>query len=154
MIEPSLELLLYAAAVVLILIGLAGLMLVRHLFRAVLALALAEAGANLLLILAGYRDQAVAPIIDPLQGVQSMVDPVPQALVLTAIVIGVGIQALALTILIRLQLAYGTLDVTRIRELLATDLAHMRGIRPSVSDQRPRGERPLGVAPAQQREGS
>jgi multicomponent Na+:H+ antiporter subunit C len=46
-----------------------------------------------------------------------MVDPVPQALVLTAIVIGVSVVALALSVAIRLYEHYGTLDLCNIREL-------------------------------------
>jgi multicomponent Na+:H+ antiporter subunit C len=46
-----------------------------------------------------------------------MVDPVPQALVLTAIVIGVAVTALALTIVIRLHDHHKTLDISKIREL-------------------------------------
>ncbi|MBA7666722.1 hypothetical protein ES703_74803 [subsurface metagenome] len=45
-----------------------------------------------------------------------MVDPVPQALVLTAIVIGVAVLALALSLAIRLYHHYGTLNLRKIRE--------------------------------------
>jgi multicomponent Na+:H+ antiporter subunit C len=45
-----------------------------------------------------------------------MVDPVPQALVLTAIVIGVAVLALALSLSIRLYQHYGTLNLRKIRE--------------------------------------
>jgi multicomponent Na+:H+ antiporter subunit C len=45
-----------------------------------------------------------------------MVDPVPQALVLTAIVIGVAVLALALSLAIRLYQHYGTLNLRKIKE--------------------------------------
>ena len=45
-----------------------------------------------------------------------MVDPVPQALVLTAIVIGLAVLALALSLAIRLFHHYGTLNLKKIRE--------------------------------------
>ena len=54
----------FLGAIGLIAIGIAGIVLSNHLFRMVLALAIAEAGANLLLILAGYRWDAVAPILE------------------------------------------------------------------------------------------
>ncbi len=87
--------LLYVGAIGLIAIGIVGVVLSRHLLRMVLALSMAEAGANLLLVLTGYRWDAVAPIIERRGARGPMVDPVPQALVLTSIVIGVGVQALA-----------------------------------------------------------
>jgi multicomponent Na+:H+ antiporter subunit C len=46
-----------------------------------------------------------------------MVDPVPQALVLTAIVIGVAVNALLLALVIRLYRKKGTLNVEDFREL-------------------------------------
>jgi len=45
-----------------------------------------------------------------------MVDPVPQALVLTAIVIGLAVLALALSLAIRLYNHYGTLNLEKIKE--------------------------------------
>ena len=87
--STSVGLVFFIGAIGLCVIGITGIVLSRHLFRMVLALAIAEAGANLLLILAGYRWDAVAPIFTGTAGGQAMVDPVPQAMVLTAIVIGV-----------------------------------------------------------------
>jgi len=46
-----------------------------------------------------------------------MVDPVPQALVLTSIVIGVAVLALALSLAIRLYEYYGTLNLRKVRGL-------------------------------------
>lgn len=124
-------------------IGIAGIVLSDHLFRMVLALAIAEAGANLLLILAGYRWDAVAPIVTDPTIVQAMVDPVPQAMVLTAIVIGVGVQALALTLVIRVWQGYGTLSMQAARKRMQDDLDAVAGVTPSRSREKPAGERPL-----------
>jgi multisubunit Na+/H+ antiporter MnhC subunit len=46
-----------------------------------------------------------------------MVDPVPSALVLTAIVIGLAVTALMLSYAVRLYQHHGTLDVDRMKEL-------------------------------------
>lgn len=136
-----------AAAVGLVAIGLVGLLFSRNLFRMVLALALTEAGANLLLVMAGYRWDAVAPIVQ--EGIVGpMVDPVPQAMVLTAIVIGVGVQALAMTLVIRVYRRYGTLDIRTARERMLADLDAQAGVSPAVSSNRPLGERPLGLPTA------
>jgi multisubunit Na+/H+ antiporter MnhC subunit len=45
------------------------------------------------------------------------VDPLPQALVLTAIVIGLGTTALMVSIAVRIHEKYDTLDVRKIRKL-------------------------------------
>ena len=148
----SLELILYSGAIGLVAIGAAGMALSNHLFRMILALAIAEAGANLLLLLAGYRWDAAAPIL--LGGVASgpMVDPVPQAMVLTAIVIGVGIQALAVALLLRVHRAYGTLDVRELGVRMEQEFGVAGGIEPSGSREAPAGGRPLppAVAPAEE----
>lgn len=134
---------LLAGAIGLIVIGIAGIVLSRHLFRMVLALAIAEAGANLLLVLAGYRWDAVAPILQPGIVNPTMVDPVPQAMVLTAIVIGVGVQALALSLVIRIRGAYGSLDMRVVHERMQAELGNNAGTRPNTSLERPAGGRPL-----------
>jgi multicomponent Na+:H+ antiporter subunit C len=46
-----------------------------------------------------------------------MVDPLPQALVLTAIVIGLAVTAMTVAIAIRIYEKYGTFDITKIRKL-------------------------------------
>ena len=133
----------FLGAIGLIAIGIAGIVLSNHLFRMVLALAIAEAGANLLLILAGYRWDAVAPILGDAQATQAMVDPVPQARVLTAIVSGVGVQALALSLVLRGTQRDGTLDMQAARRRMLADLDHAAGVVPSGSQEQPAGARPL-----------
>lgn len=134
---------LLAGAIGLIAIGIAGVVLARHLFRIVLALVIAEAGANLLLVLAGFRGDAIAPIILGEATGRTMVDPVPQAMVLTAIVIGVGVQALALGIVIKIKERFGTLDLGQVRERLQQELDAAAGVKAPVSQEQPAGERPL-----------
>jgi len=143
--NTSIGLVFFVGAIGLTATGIAGMVLSNHLFRMVLALAIAEAGANLLLILAGYRWDAVAPILSNSEVAQSMVDPVPQAMVLTAIVIGVGVQALALSLVIRVRQRYGTLDMQEARQRMQEDLDAAAGVTPSRSREQPAGERPLPV---------
>lgn len=148
MIPLSLETILYSGAIGLVVIGVFGLVLSHHLFRMLLALAVAEAGGNLLVVLAGYRGEAIAPIIGYAAPGTPMVDPVPQALVLTAIVIGVGVQALAVAVLVRVYRAYGTLDLRELVEHMQGDIAKAAGIPRSTSTHAPAGERPLPPIPA------
>lgn len=145
MMLPDTGVTLYAGAIGLIVIGIAGIVMSKNLFRILLALIIAEAGANMMLVLAGFRFDAIAPIVTGLATDQSaqMVDPVPQAMVLTAIVIGVGIQALALSLIMQVYRAYGTLDIRVISRRLERDIADHAGVSPASSEEEPAGGRPL-----------
>ena len=136
MSAPDLVVVMYVGAIGLIGIGIAGLVLSDHLLRVLLGLVIAEAGANLLLVLAGYRPQAVAPIVTG--GSLPMVDPVPQALVLTAIVIGVGVQALAIALVVRVHARVGTLSMRALRERLERGIDREAGLGPAASADAPR----------------
>jgi multicomponent Na+:H+ antiporter subunit C len=112
----------YTGAISLILLGLFAMVIFRHLIRIIFGLILLEAGVNLFLITIGYRANAVAPIL--VEGSLSevaMVDPIPQALVLTAIVIGVSVQALALALVVKTYKAYKTLDTQELAQRLAQE---------------------------------
>lgn len=95
------NLIFHIAAFGLILIGSAGIVLSTHLVRIIFGIALLEAGANLLLLLATYREGSSAPIIVDGHIPVIMADPVPQALVLTAIVIGFGMTAFLVVLALR-----------------------------------------------------
>jgi multisubunit Na+/H+ antiporter MnhC subunit len=144
----SVEGVIYAGAIGLVAIGALGLVLCSHLFRMLLALEIAESGANLLLVLTGFRGDSVAPIIGYGPAGAPMVDPLPQVLVLTAIVIGVGVQAMAASMLIRIYRTYGTLEMAELRRRMELDTAAAAGIPAPTSAQAPAGGRPLPPVPA------
>lgn len=75
------------------------LLLQRRLSRIIIGLGLIGHGANLLLLLTG-RERGVAPFIGQAGGRQ-VADPMPQALALTAIVIGFGLSAFLLALAYR-----------------------------------------------------
>ncbi len=145
----SLQTVLYSGAIGLMVIGLAGVLLSSHLFRTILALSIAEAGVSLMLILAGFRPDAAAPILLDMTAAaapHAWVDPVPQAMVLTAIVIGVGIQALALALAIGVYRHYGTLNVAEVKEKMVRELNQQQQlVQVEESLHAPEGSRPLPV---------
>lgn len=135
---PDTHMLMHLAAYGLIVIGIAGIVLNNNLIRIIFGLAVLEAGANLLLLLATYKEGARAPIILDDRIPVFMADPVPQALVLTAIVIGIGVIALALAMVVRVHAAYQTLDIQEIRERLEDDISSTAGIDLPYSSDQPR----------------
>ena len=94
-------------------IGLLGLILRRDLIIKLLALGLVNGSVILCLVSLGYRAGGMAPIIRG-PGAAPYVDPLPQALVLSAIVINFAILALALVFVMLLVERYHTTDSQRI----------------------------------------
>ena len=103
----------------LFLIGLYALLTQRNLIKKVIGFAIMEYAVNMFFILVGYKDEGMAPILSrelPALG-NIFVDPLPQALVLTSIVIGLGVTALMVALCVRLYQRYGTFDIAEIRRL-------------------------------------
>jgi multicomponent Na+:H+ antiporter subunit C len=105
----------------LILIGAYGALTNRNLLRMIVAFTIADTGVNIVIVAVGYMRGRTAPILDAAvsaqQAVQRIIDPVPQALVLTAIVIGVGVTALMLAYVYRLVERKRSLDIADYTEL-------------------------------------
>ena len=94
------------------------LMLRHSLFKLILGLVLLSHGANLLIFTAGGLTRAYAPIV-PLEATAldaGTADPLPQALILTAIVIGFSVLAFALVLFHRAHQSLGSDDVDELRE--------------------------------------
>ena len=110
-----------ATGFALILIGLYGALTNRNLLRMIVAFSIADAGVNIVIVAVGYMAGRTAPILDAAvpaaDAVARIIDPVPQALVLTAIVIGVGVTALMLAYAYKLYEKKRTLDIGEFTEL-------------------------------------
>lgn len=107
----------FAACIVLFLIGLYAVITKKNLIKIAIGFSIMEYAVNLLFALIGFKKGALAPIITSLSAPKNFVDPVPQALVLTAIVIGLCTTALLLAIALRLYQRYKTFDITEIKKL-------------------------------------
>ncbi len=104
--------------IVLFLIGFYALVTKRNLIKKVIGFGIMEYALNLFFILVGYRVEGQAPILSQNNLIGDIfVDPLPQALVLTSIVIGLGVTALMVSLCIRLYQRYGTFDIDQIRRL-------------------------------------
>lgn len=80
--------------------GVAGVLLVRHLLRRILAFNLMGSGIFLVLVGLAHR--------------QDVADPVPQAMVLTGIVVAVAATALALALMRRLHALTGRTELPEV----------------------------------------
>ncbi|CAA7615311.1 sodium:proton antiporter [Magnetospirillum sp. UT-4] len=110
-----------ATGFLLFLIGLYGALTNRNLLRMIVAFTVADAGINVVIVAVGHMRGRTAPILDgavpAAEAASRIIDPVPQALVLTAIVIGVGITALMLAYAYKLYEARRSLDIGKFMEL-------------------------------------
>ncbi|MFH1445014.1 MAG: cation:proton antiporter subunit C [Nanoarchaeota archaeon] len=110
----------YVMSMVLLLVGVYTLVIKDNLIKKIMGLSIFSGGINLFLISLGYRGGGIAPIFSSINFNQLsalMVDPIPQALVLTSIVINLSIVAFALTIIVDVYRDFGTLDARKIRNL-------------------------------------
>jgi multicomponent Na+:H+ antiporter subunit C len=106
------ELLLAIVAGVLYATGLY-LMLRRRLAQLIIGLSLMANGSNVLIFAAAGVTRGQPPLIDPARAGASVAfaDPVPQSLILTAIVIGFGVLAFALVLAHRVHRSGGSDDI-------------------------------------------
>jgi multicomponent Na+:H+ antiporter subunit C len=115
----------YIMAAVLFSVGFYAVLTKRDLIKIIIGIGFMEYGVNLFWASIGYRTGGTAPIITPGEvphtasfvATTTLVDPLPQALVLTAIVIGLGTTVLLIAIAVRAYQRYGTFDIQKMREL-------------------------------------
>jgi multicomponent Na+:H+ antiporter subunit C len=104
-----------ATGLALILIGLYGMLNQKNIIRMIVGFSLIDTGVHMIMVSIGYVTGRTAPIVDAAvsaaDAATRMVDPVPSALVLTAIVIGLGVTAVMLSFAIRIHRAKKTLSI-------------------------------------------
>jgi multisubunit Na+/H+ antiporter MnhC subunit len=102
----------------LVLIGLWGVLTRKNLFKIIISFSIIDTGTHVLLVSIGYLKNKTAPIIDKsASDTAAMVDPLPSALVLTAIVIGVAVLALMLAYAVKLYNKRGSVLIDDFKEL-------------------------------------
>ncbi|UCD07161.1 MAG: cation:proton antiporter subunit C [Candidatus Aenigmatarchaeota archaeon] len=110
----------YLVAMVLVMIGIYTLLVKENLVKKIMGLTILTNGIHLLLISIGYRMGGIAPILQDVnfnQFITTAVDPLPQALVLTSIVINLSVTAVALSLVIMVYRRFNTLEAKNIRGL-------------------------------------
>jgi len=115
----------YLAAVALLCIGLYALLAKRNMIKMVMGLSLMEAATYLFMISLAYRAGSTAPVLlSPPPGKSAgdlvhgnVADPVLQNFCLTAVVIGVAVTAVFLSVVVRIAQHYRTLDSDKVRKM-------------------------------------
>lgn len=109
----------YIASFFLIALGLYCMAVKKNLIKILIGMGLCDYGTNLLVVSVGFHSGGTAPIFTAgeISPGTFFVDPIPQALTLTSIVIGACTTAMVLGLIIRIKAKYGTLDSTEIRRL-------------------------------------
>ena len=114
------SLIVLGSAFALIIIGLWGMLTQRNLIRIIIGFSLMDTGIHMTMVAIGYITGGTAPIINEAvaqsDAVNRVVDPVPSALVLTAIVIGLGVTAVMLSYVVRIYKTRRTLNIDELTE--------------------------------------
>jgi multicomponent Na+:H+ antiporter subunit C len=100
--------------------GLMGLLLRRNLFLKVMGMDVMGTGVISFFVLVAARSGLRTPILDGsavVLGDKAWADPIPQAVILTAVVIGLSIQALLLVAITRLASVDPSLDAGQLDQL-------------------------------------
>ena len=102
-------------------IGLWGILTRNNILRIIIGFSLFNTGLHIIMVSIAYIKKSTAPIldeaVDKAEAAGLIADPLPQALVLTAIVIGLGITALMLVYALRMFKEKGTLEINNFRDL-------------------------------------
>ncbi len=93
---------------IVILIGVYGLATSKNIIKSVFCVTIIEAGIILLFLNLGNLEGGAIPILS--DGNADVVDPLPQALMITTIVIGSTITSLALMLCIKIFHHYGSIE--------------------------------------------
>lgn len=92
----------------------------KNIFKMIIGFSIMDTGIHIIIVSMGYIKGKTAPILDKdrlLDPLKDMVDPIPSALVLTAIVIGLAVTALMLAYAVRLYKSKGSTDINDYKEL-------------------------------------
>lgn len=109
----------YIVSFALVVLGIYCMVAKRNLVKICIGMGLVDYGVNLLIVSVGFHPGGTAPIftMSELTRDSFFVDPIPQALTLTSIVIGACMTAMTLSLIVMLKNQYGTLDSGEIRRL-------------------------------------
>ncbi len=104
----------YVVSAVLFLMGLYTVAVKPNLIKKLMGLNIMETAVFLFIVSTGMVKGGYAPIVEKGVKASEMVNPIPQALILTGIVVAVSTTAVALALCIKIHERFGTLDASKI----------------------------------------
>ena len=110
----------YLAAIILFIIGAHTMLTHSNMIKKVIAMNIMDGSVFLLFVAIGYVKGGQAPIIRETAEV-AYVNPLPGALIVTGIVVAVSVTAYALSIIVRIQKSFGTVDCDELCDLRSED---------------------------------
>lgn len=107
--------------VLLVLIGIWATVTQKNIIKIIIGFSIFDTGIHIIMVALGYIKNKTAPILDSENlrtgTAEKIVDPVPQALVLTAIVIGLGVTALMLVYALKMYREKKSLNINSFKDL-------------------------------------
>jgi len=115
------------AAIAMFFLGFFGLVASNNIIKSVIFIVLMETGVIMFFLSLGISAGFLPPIADHLIEYYTLVDPLPSALMITAIVIGLSVTAINITMLMTLLRKYRTADWAAVKEAVLQENIEMYG---------------------------
>jgi multicomponent Na+:H+ antiporter subunit C len=106
----------YLVAIILFVIGMHTMLTHANMIKKVIAMNIMDTSIFLLFVAIGYVQGGRPPIIGG-DSETLYINPLPGALILTGIVVAVSVTAYALSLIVKIHRAYGTVDCDEICEI-------------------------------------
>lgn len=106
----------YWVPVLLLMVGIYAIVAHSNLVKKLIGMTILQGAVFLVYISMGNVAYGTAPILLEGADVESYSNPLPQVLVLTAIVVGIATLALGLAVVVRIKEAFGTIEEDEIQE--------------------------------------
>lgn len=101
----------YWLIAILFMLGIWGMIEKKNLMKKIMAMNIMQVAVIIFFLVLGQKFGATLPILIPgVEGVEKYINPLPHALMLTAIVVSLGTTGVALALLLRIQNDYGSLE--------------------------------------------
>lgn len=107
----------YIGAMTLFVIGLYTVLTHPNLIKKIIGINIMETSVFLFFVSIGFIGRANAPIIGQGQATETVVNPLPSAMILTGIVVAIGVTAFALSLVVKIHEAYGTIELDEIMQI-------------------------------------
>lgn len=106
-------------SIILFFIGVYGLCSRRNILKTIISLSITQAALILFFLSINAGKDSTPPIgteLSQVSQIQHVADPLPQALMLTAVVVGISVTAVSLTMFVTISHQYGSTNWNRVKK--------------------------------------